>query len=324
MPCFHQQLAVPMPGKTRHGKTPFKFIGKAKDFYTRYQSVAGLRFMPCRQCIGCRLEKSRQWATRLLHETPKHANACFLTLTYDDEHVPVDRSLKKAHLQTFFNDFRERVRYHYGEKIKYFACGEYGCDDPKACRNWRCSHEARPHYHAALYGPIGCDGEDDQRVEVEPARSGARQFIHSDFAATWEHGRHRFSELSFESAAYVARYVLKKINGVSAPDHYGDREPEFQLPSKGLGKGHVEDWLSDIYPADHVVLPGRGSFLPPPYYDRLLEKADPDLYARVKQKRAEASEEILSPLQFLEEVYERDTKERVRTLVTEQTLIRSI
>ena len=311
MPCFHQQLAVPMPGKTRNGKTPYKFIGKARNHYTRFQSVAGLKFMPCKQCIGCRLENSRQWATRLLHETKFHTKSCFLTLTYDDNHVPIDGSLNKSHLRTFFKDLRSRMSYYGKEKIKFFAVGEYG------------DQKGRPHYHACLYGPFDVFSDDPERTEEEPSRSGDRQFSHLDISATWPHGRHRFSDLSFESAAYVARYCLKKVSGISKAYHYGDRVPEFQSQSNGLGKGHFEAWQSDIYPADHVVLPGRGAFMPPPYYDRLLEKTDPSLYEKVKKARREAQEQMTKE-EFLFHVNERDREGQVRTIVTEQTLIRGI
>lgn len=311
MPCFHQQLAVPMPGKTRYGKTPYKFIGKARNHFVRYQNVAGLKFMPCKQCIGCRLENSRQWATRLMHEAKSHPKACFLTLTYDDNNLPTDQSLNKTHLQTFIKDLRARMSYYGKEKIKFFAVGEYG------------EKTQRPHYHLCLYGPFDTHGPDDQRTEEEPARSGDPQFSHSDISATWTKGLHRYSELTFESAAYVARYCLKKVSGISSALHYGARIREFQSQSNGLGKAHFTEWSSDIYPGDQVVLPGRGAFIPPPYYDRLLEKTDPALFARVKAKRKEAQEELTKE-NFLFHVNERAREGEVRTIVTEQTLIRGI
>lgn len=312
MPCCAQQLAVRMPGLTRNGKHPFKFIGKASTWHhSSKKAPLGALLLPCRQCIGCRLDRSSQWATRLMHETAFHKNACFLTLTYSDDMLPKNRSLIPDHLTTFFKDLRARLEYYGKEKIKYFAVGEYG------------DQTRRPHYHAALYGPFGCDGPDDLRLAEEPARSGASQFSHHHIAACWPHGLHRYSELSFESAAYVARYCLKKINGPAAQAHYLDRHPEFQRPSKGLGKAHITRWFEDVYPADRVVLPGRGSFTPPPYYDRILEKIDPALHALVKVEREEARKKMTDS-SWYEHVNERHREGSVRTLVTEQTLIRSL
>lgn len=317
MPCFHQMAALPQPGKTRNGKTPYKFIGKASTVlmsttFRKSADVSRVRLMPCRQCIGCRLERSRQWATRLLLEEKAHDNACFLTLTYDDDHLPKNGSLNPSHLTTFFKDLRSRMAYHGKQKIKYFACGEYG------------DQTGRPHYHAIVYGPFGVYGSDDLRNSEEPSRGGDPQFSHEDLSAVWPHGLHRFSEFNFETAAYVARYVLKKITGTASSDHYGDLVPEFQRGSNGLGKGHVDRWITDIYPGDHVVLPGRGAFIPPPYFDRLLEKVDPSLYAQVKKARQEAQEPIVNRSELLDHYIERHREGEVRQLVTDATLIRGV
>lgn len=307
-------VAAPMPGRTQAGKTPYKFLGKAISY--RETNIRGLLLLPCRQCIGCRLEKSRQWATRLLHETKFHNNACFLTLTYDDDNLPENRSLKPDDLSTFIKDLRARLDYYGKEKVKYLAIGEYG------------DRTQRPHYHAALFGPfsgdLGHHSGTEGRIPEEPSRSGDPQFSHPDLGAVWPHGLHRFSALTFESAAYVARYCLKKISGVHAPSHYGDRHPEFQRTSQGLGKSHASAWKADIYPADQVVLPGRGEFLPPPYYDRLLEKTDPSLYQDVKKARREAQEKIESWPDWLKALCDRDREGQVKKLVTDATLIRGI
>lgn len=317
MPCYSLQIAFPTPGRTKTGKQAYHFAGKLSTYllngtFKKIQKplAKGFKLLPCRQCIGCRLEKSRQWAIRLLHEIPFHHGATFITLTYDDKHLPKNMSLVKSDLRKFFNDLRSRNSYYGKAKIKYFACGEYG------------DQTGRPHYHAALYGPISVHQRTSSLHPEEPSRSGAPQFTHDDIAATWGHGLHRISDLSFESAAYVARYVLKKISGLSAPAHYGARIPEFQSPSNGLGRAHHETWFDDIYPGDQVVLPGRGSFLPPPYYDRLLEKADPALFARVKQKRQEAQETLSSREELVELYTELSMQGKVRQLVTDETLIR--
>lgn len=310
MPCVSQMLAAPVPGRTLNGKARFRFLGKASSWHGPAPTKCLL--LPCRQCIGCRLERSRNWATRLMHEQQFHANSCFLTLTYDDKNIPSDQSLNPSHFTTFIKDLRARLHYYGKEKkIKYFGCGEYG------------DATGRPHYHLALFGPFGTTNSDPERTQEEPARSGASQFTHSDISAVWPYGLHRFSELTWESAAYVARYVLKKVSGAHAETHYSGRVPEFQRSSHGLGKAHVGTWFSDIYPSDQVVIPGRGAFMPPPYYDRILEKIDPSLFEKVKKARAEAHEE-LTPDEWFTGVYERYLEGAVRTLVTEKTLIRGI
>lgn len=317
MPCYGPMVALPMPGKTQKGKTPFKFIGKASSIFSRTFNHKGAILCSCKQCVGCRLESSRQWAARIMHETKFHTDACFLTLTYDEDKLPetytdygpVFGSLVPDDLSGFFKRLRARYQYYGKEKIKYFACGEYG------------DRTNRPHYHAVIFGPVGVHGADSERVEEEFSRSGGRQFSHSDFSSSWEFGLHRFSEVTFESAAYVARYILKKVSGVSAEDAYGDLRPEFARMSKGLGADHFETWKSDIYPSDQVVFPGRGAFLPPAYYDRLLERADPKLFAKVKEARKEAHEEMTKS-EWFARVGELRRIGEVRKLVTDATLIR--
>lgn len=311
MPCYHPMVAASMPGRTKNGKSPIKFLGKALT----WSGPAPLNgyLLPCRQCIGCHLERSRQWAARLMIETKYHNNACFLTLTYGDDYLPKNNSLNPSHLKTFFKDLRSRLDYYGKEKIKFFAVGEYGFKGKRGIN---------PHYHAALFGgPFSCFGSDDQRNEEEPSRSGGLQFSHGDITAVWPFGIHRYSELTFESAAYVARYCLKKVKGAAAEDYYGGRVPEFQRCSKGMGKGHFQDWKMDIYPGDQVVFPGRGEFLPPPYFDRLLEKVDPQLYQDVKRKRAEAHEKMTSP-EWFERVERRYRECAVKQLVVDATLKR--
>lgn len=328
MPCYRLQIAFPLPGKTKNGKTAYLFAGSLAAYLLngtfkkkRKPLAKGFILTPCRQCIGCRLEKSRQWATRLMHETKYHNNACFLTLTYANEFLPENATLNKDHIRVFINDLRSRMNYYGKEKLKYFAVGEYADPNEK-------NPTGRPHYHLALFGPIpghpGLDFRTSELIPDEPSRSGHPQWLHPDISAVWPYGRHTVAELSFESAAYVARYCLKKISGISAPAHYGPRIPEFQRNSNGLGKSHTETWISDVYPGDQVVLPGRGAFQPPPYYDRILEKIDPKLFTQVKQARKEAQEPLTSREDLLEVFNERLREGTVRQLVTDATLIRSI
>lgn len=230
--------------------------------------------LPCGQCIGCRLERSRRWAVRLMHEASLHQENSFLTLTYSDDHLPSGGTLVVKH----FQDFMKRLRKAHGAPLRFFHCGEYG------------EKFARPHYHCILFG---CDFSRD-RVEIERTQSGFPQFQSDKLDALWSHGRCTIGEVSFESAAYVARYCLKKITGEKAEDHYAGRKPEYVTMSRrpGIGKGWVEAWgFPNIYNADHVVLDGRES-LPPPFYDKLLEKADPALFKKVKAARSAGSRAV--------------------------------
>lgn len=206
--------------------------------------------IPCGQCIGCRLERSRQWAIRCVHEASLWRDNCFLTLTYDDNNIPEGGTLVLSDLQRFM----KRLRKRYGAGIRFFACGEYG------------SNLERPHYHAVLFNH---DFSDKTLFRV---KGDTRLYISDALSELWPFGYSTIGDVTFESAAYVARYVLKKMNGAPAEAHYGGRRPEFVVMSRrpGVGAGWWERFSSDVWPDDFVVIRGR-EMKPPRYYERLYE-----------------------------------------------------
>lgn len=277
--------------------------GKRKIAFGRHDSVdtAKTLDLPCGQCIGCRLERSRRWAVRLMHEASLHEKNSFLTLTYDEKHVPLDGSLNVKH----FQDFMKRLRKASDAPLRFFHCGEYG------------ERRGRPHYHCILFG------EDFilDRKEIEPTQSGLPQFESEALSETWGMGRCTIGEVTFESAAYVARYCLKKITGKDAEDHYEGKKPEYVTMSRrpGIGKGWVDKWgFDNIYRADHVIMRER-SMLPPPFYDKLLERVDPELFKKIKRHRSRdaksfgESQETSSPrLMVREEVQQKTISQSLK------------
>lgn len=92
--------------------------------------------------------------------------------------------------------------------------------------------------------------------------------------------------VTFESAAYVARYITKKITGDLAEKHYQGREPEYTTMSRcpGIGKKWFNEFNSDVFPSDEIVLRGK-IMRPPRFYDKQLEASDPVLYEKIKLDR---------------------------------------
>lgn len=224
--------------------------------------------LPCGQCIGCRLERSRQWAIRCLHESQLHEESCFVTLTYSDESLPVGGSLpvyKGGDFQLFMKRLRKRV----GKPIRFFACGEYG------------ELLQRPHFHACLFG---WSPEDKQVFSKSGA--GHRLYKSELLDLVWQKGHTWVGDVTFESAAYVARYVLKKVTGDAKAEHYGGKVPEHVSMSRkpGLAAGWYEKFKSDVFPSDECVVRGL-PLKPPKFYDKLFEKEAPRAFARLKRKR---------------------------------------
>jgi len=238
--------------------------------------------LPCGQCRGCRLERSRQWAMRCVHEASLHEENCFITLTYSDKFLPSNGSLNKKH----FQDFMKRLRSKFvGRRIRYFHAGEYG------------SKHRRPHYHACLFN---MDFEDKKLFKRD---NGVSLYTSDILDGCWDLGFCSVGSLTFESAAYCARYIMKKRLGDSVANdmHYlgcdeitGDLvelEPEYCTMSRGgtgglggIASSWFEKFPTDVFPRDEVVLRGR-RMLPPRFYDLLLDVSDPDELKRIKVLR---------------------------------------
>lgn len=231
--------------------------------------------LPCGQCIGCRLERARQWAVRCVHEAQLHEHNQFVTLTYRDEALPHDGSLRYRDFQLFMKRLRRRFR---GSRIRFFMCGEYG------------EQLHRPHYHACLFGLELTD------KEVWSVRQGVTLYRSPTLDALWEHGFVTVGDVTFESANYVARYVVKKVTGKRAEDHYTRVDlhtgevsalvPEFVRMSlrPGIAAEWVQKYQSDVYTFD--VVHCRGSQMKPPrYYDKRLREVDDDAAAQIDAER---------------------------------------
>lgn len=219
--------------------------------------------------MGCRLEYARQWAMRLSHEKKLHEESCFLTLTYDDEHLPKDLSLNKRDITLFMKRLRKRYP---NKRIRYFQCGEYG------------EKNNRPHHHVILFG----HQFPDSNVLVEGTEYDLKES--EELSQLWGKGFTTVGEVTFQSCSYVARYVTKKMTGEKAKDHYRGRLPEYCTMSRGgkdgvgIGGDYYEQFSRDMYPSDTVVLNGK-VMQPPKYYDKKLELDNPYEYVKIKAKR---------------------------------------
>lgn len=208
------------------------------------------RPLACGRCIGCRLEYTRQWGVRCMHEASLYDFNVFVTLTYDDPHLPVNGSLDYSHFQLFMRYLRRT-----GRKVRFFMSGEYG------------DETLRPHYHALLFN---CWFPDMKYWRMSD--SGFKLYRSAELESLWTRGNSEIGMVSFESARYCAKYVTKRITGDGAAAHYGDRVPEFARMSLKPGIG--AEWFkrhgwSDVLPDGQVVVNGRKSAAPRFYRERL-------------------------------------------------------
>lgn len=234
----------------------------------------------CGQCIDCKLKRTYDWALRCMHEASLYEQNCMITLTYNDESLPKDMGLELYAHQRFFKRFRKKFS---EKKIRFFMCGEYG------------EKYLRPHYHYIIFGH---DFDDKYHYDT---RNGVKYYRSPTLEKLWPSGFSSIGNVTFQSAAYVARYCMKKITGPMAEDAYWrcDEDtgevwqvrPEFNAMSKGsrkgtggIGKRWYDLYKKDLYPSDNIHVDGRQVAVPR-YYDRLLEQDDIELFTEVKNRR---------------------------------------
>ncbi|AXH76028.1 MAG: replication initiator protein [Microviridae sp.] len=228
--------------------------------------------LPCGQCMECRLARSRKWAIRCMHEARLSPHNVFATLTYNEQHLPARGQLVYRDFQLFM----KRLIKAYGP-TRFYMCGEYG------------GRFGRPHYHALLFGL-----ELRDRVYWKAGSSGFDIYVSPRLSSLWSLGDCFVGDVTFQSAAYVARYCVQKVTGFNAKYYYAREDsegsyflqPEFNRMSlrPGIGRGFYERFKSDIYPHDYVIDGGR-KLRPPRFYDRLFGKESPLEFERIQFER---------------------------------------
>jgi len=281
MPCFHPLVAYKsLTERTPNGKSVIVF--NSANCNSSFEEIE----LPCSQCIGCRIDRSRQWALRCVHEASLFNYNCFITLTFSDVHLDECGSLVKSDFQKFMKRLRKRfsgidavstdgvISY----PIRYFHCGEYG------------SELSRPHHHACLFN---FDFPDKILWSV---RDDVRLFRSPALEELWPFGFCTIGEVSYQSAAYVSRYITKKVNGSLAESHYRrvdestgecwQIEPEFITMSRrpGIGRRWFDKYKTDVFPKDFISFEGK-KFKSPAYYDRVYDSIDPVSFENIKFDR---------------------------------------
>lgn len=251
--------------------------------------------VPCGRCQGCRLDRARDWSTRIAHEASLYDDNCFVTLTYDDSHIPPKGNLCKADLQKFMKRLRKSI---YPRRVRYFGCGEYG------------DRNKRPHYHVILFGYKPSD------AWVWRMSKGLPVWRSPSLEKLWTLGFSEFGSVTMQSGGYVARYCMKKATSNfdarydrvdSVTGEIWEVDPEFMVCSTVpmIGAGWLAKFKCDVIPSDFVVIDGRKLPVPKAYRRKLSEeeqeayrkrhlkdKFDPQRIANETPERLEIREEV--------------------------------
>lgn len=315
MPCFNPQIGWPVPGKlTAAGKQEYRFIRAVRGrpfsfederFYSRHREECV--FLPCNTCLGCRLKYAQQWAARCMFELQYHDSAWFVTLTYNDQHVPKSYfehpetgddmpslTLRRRDTQLFLKRLRLAKS---DDTIRYYGCGEYGP------QTWR------PHYHIILFGLH----LDDLQVLRQNVDGTVSSYFSPTLQLAWSErpfgnrspivdpiGNVECAPVSYATCAYTARYVVKKQLGKDGRDFYDkfklERPFTFMSLKPGIGRQYFDDH-PEMYQWDSVDLPvpqGSLQVRPPRYFDKLYDIDYSDELEEIKASRrmlAEAAQQ---------------------------------
>lgn len=301
MTCSSPLPAVRLSGINPSTGKQVVVVGRsALDYFDR--SGVEQFFVPCGQCMACRINRSREWADRCLLELQSHDFAEFVTLTYDDYHVPVSWYADKCTGEAFpsltlrYRDvqlFLKRLRKMTGQFIRYFGCSEYG------------DTTQRPHYHIILFGL-----RLDDKVAWQRNRLGEVLYRSPTLERAWSvkdiDGVYRpigyvlTGAVNWNSCAYVARYVTKKKLGVDAVEYetFNLEPPRSMMSLKpAIGRQYYDLHKDEIY--NHRFLyvsagvSGGRKIRPPRYYDRLYDIDYPDVMADIKARRVELAQSML-------------------------------
>ena len=302
-------------------KWQVKFIAKKEDEDDKNKLLllaisqgARLIELPCGQCIECRLARSREWANRCMLETKDHKNNYFITLTYDNENLPMGNAididtgetyevgtLKPKDLQDFMKRLRITWERKYGIKnIRYYACGEYG------------ELYARPHYHAIIFGIPIFDLKPDHK-----SKKGNMNFRSDEIEKIWGKGRIAIGTVTWDSCAYTARYVMKKQTGKGKEEYYRVMgiEPEFVRMSRrpGIARNYYEKHKDEIYETDSIYIATRKGVQkarPSKYYDKLYDIDYHEELEKIKGNRKERASITQQQIWRSTDLSKREIRER--------------
>lgn len=272
MPCYHPKYAIIDGVNPDTGKDHLTIIPGAtyESMHSDPALASRLVTLPCGQCIGCRIDYSREWSARCCMELPYHKSSYWCTFTYDDEHLPIDYYCNfdgcYVGASTNIRDVQllvKRLRKD-GQQIRYFGCSDYG------------GSTYRPHYHIMLFGLV----LDDLRPMYQ-FNPGYRYYLSDYLSHRWGLGNVIIGEANHLTASYTAKYMCSKLKGFAASwytIHAMDPPRALMSRRPGIGQRYFLDH-PQVLDYKYFNLPqadGAYRVYLPRYFKRLESLADPD------------------------------------------------
>lgn len=338
---------------TKNGQKCLLEPWEKEEWKSRLTEHQRLLDIPCGECDGCKENYKAMWATRCYLESLEYEHNYMVTLTYNDENAPRGAKGRMSLKKKDFQDFMKRLRiewerrhnwkriehevspndlwdrktkdghYFYADNpgIRYKMCSEYGSEE----------NTMRPHYHFIGFNLPIFDLEKFFISETD-----GQVYKSAELTEIWGKGYVTVIECNYNTCAYVSGYVLKKATGSEEKKNYEELgiEPEFTLGSTnpGIGARWFKKNMMKVAEDDQIIIMRKNKknnwkyeakqVRPPRYFDKLLEKENPDLMAEIKIKRSENAENAetllfsktnLSKKEYLENK-ERKHKEALKLL----------
>ena len=272
-----------------------KIQERDKDLMKQQNQEWGYMLIPCGKCLGCAATYRREWALRIDLECRKYAHNYFLTLTYDDEHIKIPKSMKNPSTgEIYYNkgtwigtlvkedvtQFLDSLRHHFIRDfnhtgMKFYYCGEYG------------EKGQRPHYHLLM---MNCPELDLTFIGRNP-KTKDHYYTNKRIETIWGKGFITIGKVTWESASYVAGYASKKLFGTVKDTVHSKlgQIPIFANMSRrpGIGQEYFEEHKDEIYSIDSIVTSKGQSVRPPKYFDRLMKMdiGESDVMEKIKKHR---------------------------------------
>lgn len=220
---------------------PVNIFTRPKEGSGSYVTVS------CGKCLECLSRRSNEWSFRIMLEASQYESNCFITLTYNDENLPLNGSVSRREVQLFMKSLRQALS---PLKVRFFACGEYG------------KKLSRPHYHLIIFNWFP---DDSYPLKVDKR---GQQLYRSPFLETvWKKGFSSVGKLTLDSARYCAKYMSKWqfVRGFKTDN----MQPPFIQMSNRPGIGYNSVYRSDMV-SDKVYFDGRSVSIPR-YFLKVME-----------------------------------------------------
>lgn len=322
--------------------------------YNRMGTLKGIKWrmemIPCKNCFACAMNKSAEWATRIMCEAQKYDHNYFITLTYNDKNLPIAEKLYyKKKIKTpgqedeyelleyenngtwlegtldpnehtrFINSLRKYFERKNHKGIKYYMCGEYGTKE---------GGTHRPHYHYILMNvPLDISQFYDFSID----ENFKAHWKSKELEKIWKKGIIDIAEVEWSDVAYVARYTTKKLFKTSDKEKYYEngKLPEFTRMSTrdgGIGNDYYQKHKHEIYKNDEMIartVKGNvSSFKPPKAWDKKFQKEFPAEFMKIKRSRMKAAERAEKILQSVTDYNDKELQQiKTRTILEKSTML---